>query len=260
MAVYEGWEVQDDDTFFPTMISNGFPITGENAYEKHEILLNNCDLDPSKFRTAVDIGAHVGIWSKFLSGKFNDVVSFEPSASNCEYFKKNTTGLSNITLHQVALHDKVLDSPFGDSTKTHSRDNTLNIPEAALSIRQLQTGNHGSYRLINDEDSIITDPNPLGVTEETISLKNLDSYGLLDVDLIQIHIKGNEGPVLVGAKDTIETFRPVIIYQCYENQTNLYGYSVSVIDSIFEELNYTIEDNSSVFSAWNVEYKIAKPN
>ena len=38
MAVYEGWEVQDDDTFFPTMISNGFPITGENAYEKHEIL------------------------------------------------------------------------------------------------------------------------------------------------------------------------------------------------------------------------------
>ena len=260
MATYGGWEVQDDDTFFPQMIENGFPITGENAYEKHEILLNNCDLDPSKFRTAVDIGAHVGIWSKFLSGKFNDVVSFEPSASNCEYFNKNTVGLSNITLHQVALHDKVLDAPFGNSVKIYSRDNTLNIPDATLSIRQLQNGNHGSYRLINDDDSNITDPNPSGVTEENISLKNLDSYELSDVDLIQIHIKGNEGQALLGAMNTIETFRPVIIYQCYENQTTLYGYSVSQLESIFEQLNYTIEDNSSVFSAWNVEYKIAKPN
>ena len=32
----------------------------------------------TNWQTAIDIGAHVGMWSKFLVQKFNRVVAFEP--------------------------------------------------------------------------------------------------------------------------------------------------------------------------------------
>lgn len=258
MATYGGWEVQDDDTFFPQMIENGFPITGENAYEKHQELFNSCNL--TQQRTAVDIGAHVGIWSKFLSPKFENVVAFEPSASNCSFFEKNTSGLSNITLHQVGLHDRVLQEPLGDGIKTIVRDNNiLESGQRTLNIRQLVTGNHGSYKFVNSDDPNMVDTNPSGAMENDIAVSYLDNYDIANVDLIQLHVKGNELPILIGASSTINNHRPVIIYQAYADQVANHNYSLDQIADYFDAMDYEIEDHSSVFSSWNVEYKIARP-
>jgi len=38
---------------------------------------------------ALDIGAHVGIWSRQLVTKFHNVYAWEPIESNCECLRKN---------------------------------------------------------------------------------------------------------------------------------------------------------------------------
>ena len=57
-------------------------------------------------KLCLDIGAHVGIWTKRLSRDFDDVICFEPLPKHIDCHKKNCEGLNNVTLHQYALSDE----------------------------------------------------------------------------------------------------------------------------------------------------------
>ena len=105
----------------------------------------------------------------------------------------------------------------------------------------------------------MVDTNPSGIEEENITVTHLDNYNLTKVDLIQLHVKGNELPILIGSTTTIKNHRPVIIYQAYADQVANHNYSLDQIADYFDAMDYEIEDHSSVFSSWNVEYKIARP-
>ena len=60
---------------------------------------------------ALDVGAHVGIWSRRLAEKFKTVVAFEPVPKHIECWKKNMENFikensdwdNYTTLHSVAL-------------------------------------------------------------------------------------------------------------------------------------------------------------
>src|SRR3990172_4922389 len=52
-------------------------------------------------RRAIDIGAHVGLWSRWLVDRFLCVEAFEPVAEHAELFRRNVR--RGYTLHEVAL-------------------------------------------------------------------------------------------------------------------------------------------------------------
>lgn len=57
-----------------------------------------------KFEIAVDGGAHVGSWSRYLAHKFDHVIAFEPQPENYACLCKNVP--PNVLAFQAALGDK----------------------------------------------------------------------------------------------------------------------------------------------------------
>lgn len=124
------------------------------------------------WRTCVDVGANVGMWTRFLQKDFERVVCFEPNPMFTRCWHMNIKSNSNAILHEVGL--------------SHTTHTTHYIK------------NRSMQNLSRDD------------TEGDIQLHTLDSYKLDCVDFIKIDVDGYEDRVLLGGLDTIARFRPVI--------------------------------------------------
>jgi FkbM family methyltransferase len=127
-------------------------------------------------RTAVDVGAHIGLWASMLACTFDNVIAFEPNAENFDCLAQNTADYVNILVEQKALgaaHDSA----------------SLKLPSA---------GNSGMWHLTPGED---------------VEVIPLDSLQRDDVDLIKIDVEGFEGHVLLGARQTLLASGPVVIFE-----------------------------------------------
>ena len=58
-----------------------------------------------KFRGCIDIGSNVGLWTRELASRFEQVYCFDPNPIFIECFKKNITE-TNVQLFQYGLSDK----------------------------------------------------------------------------------------------------------------------------------------------------------
>ena len=231
MKKYDSWWVQDKEVVFEKMLQNKFTVDTLNLH--YELL---SELNLTNYDTALDIGSHIGIWSNVLASTFNHVHAFEPSASNCECFLKNTEKFDNITLHNVAIFEHTYELPFIGS-------NSL------ASIEMMEDENHGSFRISKYDNT----------SNNIVEIKEIDEYDFDNVDLIQLHTKGSEYMCLLGAEFTIKKYKPIIIYQIYENQLKYFNVSLNKIENLFDKLNYkTMISNK--FEQWNVTYRIAIPN
>lgn len=148
--------------------------------EEHLVKLNVSDYQGDKrraalewvknWRTAVDVGAHCGLWSRHLALVFKDVHAFEPVSENRECFKKNVPG--NVLLYGCALGAK-----------------------------------SGSVEMVcNQNSSAGAHVGPMG----DIPMSALDEFDLQDVDLLKVDCVGYEVEVLKGARETLERCRPVV--------------------------------------------------
>jgi hypothetical protein len=74
-----------------------------------------------------------------------------------------------------------------------------------------------------------------------VPMITVDSLGLDDIDLMQLDLEGYEYDALVGAKETIERNKPVIIVECTTNDIDLFlsefGYvnwkKINRLDSVY---------------------------
>lgn len=199
----EGIWLPDSDVHFEKMFQ-GAPKVGGKATYQYEVLqagLAHC----RKFDVAVDIGAHVGLWSRVLCDHFASVLAFEPVFADC--FRRNLAGKANVTLYPVALSDS-----------------------AGSVEMKIATGNSGMTHVVKD---------PAG-TGQTVPVETLDSYRLNDVDLIKVDVEGWEYRVLRGAEQTLLRFRPVVICehkghdQAYEPPHGSVEYLQSLGAEVFE--------------------------
>lgn len=126
-------------------------------------------------RVAVDVGAHIGIWTKFLAGVFQTVHAFEPVRENMHCLEKNTGGLPNVFRWQHALG--------------HAR--------GAVSMVK-HGGNSGCWRVSGGTDA---------------RMSKLDAHQFEDVDFIKIDTEGYEGYVLQGADETLARCKPVVVIE-----------------------------------------------
>ncbi len=130
-------------------------------------------------RTAIDAGAHIGIWTVLLSTLFKEVYAFEPVRENFECLKENTKERANVACFQAALG-------------AHEGTVGLTIGEGE---------NSGTWHV-----------HPNGKTR----LVTLDKFagGIIEnVDLIKIDVEGFEGFVISGAFEMILRDKPVIVFE-----------------------------------------------
>lgn len=163
-----------ENSFWVWYLSHTEPTYLEEAGNGQQAQRDNSLKYVKKWRTAIDVGANVGEWTRPLSKRFDKVVCFEPNPNFRQCFEKN------ITEDNVVLH------PYGLSSHLHNAEQGTNHT-------------HLNY--------VVGDTNP---RDGDIECRPLDSFNLTDLDYIKIDVDGFEIPVLQGAMQTITKNNPVI--------------------------------------------------
>ena len=163
------------DTHFKEAIEK----TGSYLPERLEAAITYCD----RKKVAVDIGAHVGLYTRLLMEAFDEVYAFEPADDSYACLERNVAAVSgSVHLHHVAvgreagvgeLHADPLPKRQGNS--------------GARFVRQGYAG--------------------------PVSLVTLDQFNLSACDFLKIDVEGMELDVLKGAYGTIVRCQPVVMIE-----------------------------------------------
>lgn len=146
------------------------------------------------FRHAVDVGAHVGLWSRVFCRMFPRVTAFEPMPWCRECFERNIRpeDRARITLHPCALGKSNDELTFryktANSGITHVRPNGQGEPD-----------------------------------DVRAPVRRLDEFALDNVDFLKIDVEGFEAHVITGGMATISRCRPTIIVEQKPNTPQRYG-------------------------------------
>ena len=133
---------------------------------------------------ALDIGAHVGLWSKRLVKEFKHVHCFEPVKKHIECWHANVdSDLNNVDIYNVALSDV-------------EGTSKMKVPVKNSGMASLQ------YKLQKGHEHV--------ATEEDVETRTLDSYDFDVVDFMKIDVEEHEYKMLRGAQKTIEKHKPVL--------------------------------------------------
>jgi FkbM family methyltransferase len=165
MQLVRNTYVPDGDSYF----SNYFK--GSDVFEQE-----NLDLALSfvkKWRVAVDGGAHVGSWTRYLADRFNLVAAFEPKDVNFECLVMNTMECNNVVLSKVGLTD---------------RQNS----QCSLA----QGNNSGCWHAVEGND---------------VRLSILPDFGALD--FVKLDIEGYEYQAIEGMSHQLIKYRPIVIIE-----------------------------------------------
>lgn len=203
MIYADGWWFPDGETHLMKWMANPkvrMAMNGRPAYQgaKQKAAMELC----TQFRTAVDVGGHVGLWSFNLAHAFDRVHAFEPVADHRECFVRNTEGLANIDLHACALGDR----------------------EGSVRIRTEPTSS-GDSRVDGAGD---------------IPMHTLDSFHLDHVDLIKIDCEGFELFVLRGAEELLARQKPVIVVEQKPGHAVKYGLGDREALPFLESMGYRL--------------------
>ena len=131
---------------------------------------------------AVDLGAHVGIFSRHFAQHFKRVVSFEPTQETRECLEKNVP--DNVTIIPYACGDH----------------------EGTVLFRR-HIKNSGGSEMVDNRADIP------GFEHYSVRMITLDSLDLEGVGLVKIDVQGCEPMALRGAADTLRRCKPVVLIE-----------------------------------------------
>lgn len=94
MRQYKGVWVTDESDKIHEKIEDG--IYNKPLFDTSMKYIKNWDI-------ALDLGAHIGTWTKALAGRFKDVLAFEMIPEYYDILKKNTEGMSNVWPYNRAI-------------------------------------------------------------------------------------------------------------------------------------------------------------
>jgi FkbM family methyltransferase len=158
-------------------------VDGKGTYQYPKLVetLANC----KSFRTCIDQGSHIGLWTAHLAKRFDRVICFEPLAHLRECWAQNVTG-------EALSKCELLPHALGDHAGT-----------IAMSSNPTVCG-----------DSWIKGEGEAATGQPyTATMRTLDSFEFTDVDLIKCDAEGYEEFILRGAEATITKWRPTIVVE-----------------------------------------------
>jgi len=143
----------------------------------------------TKWNTFVDVGASEGLWTINMAKYFDHVIAIEPYPKAYELLKANTSSLSNVTLYNMALSERIYRKYKMIEGPSYNIGMTKRLNElASLDKEMLENGSKIFYT----------------------TAVTLDSMKLNNCDMIKIDAEGEEKNVLKGTKETIKKFSPLI--------------------------------------------------
>lgn len=169
-----GWTLPGTDVFFPYQLAHSKILLDRPAWEAP--LLEACVPFFGRRRRALDIGAHVGFWSWWLSRHFARVDAFEPQPLLQECLRANVDA-ANVTLHDMALGE-----------------------HAGAASTEFDPANTGMSHLVEG-------------TAGSIPVRRLDEFGFDDVDFVKLDAEGYELFVLQGGIETLKRNHPVVLVE-----------------------------------------------
>jgi FkbM family methyltransferase len=141
----------------------------------------------------LDIGANIGTWSIPLAIKNRKIYSFEPYDSSY-YALCGNIFLNNKESIIYPRHCAITDNT---NMKT-----TIHLSESI---------NVGGCKLIETTNS---------EQKNKYTLATLDSFQFDKIDLIKIDVEGHELNVLKSGEQTILKYKPVILFECWDNESS----------------------------------------
>ena len=183
MQKIKEWYLPDSDVHFRAILERK-----GNYIEEH--LLNALGF-VQHWDTAVDVGAHIGLCSKILAGKFKKVHAFEPARDTFECLWENLGSCENIAFYQVALG--------AGEGYVHMEDDIS---------KPTRIGNTGARFIQEGGD---------------IRISTLDFWEMENVGFLKIDVEGYELRVLEGARQTILRNRPVVMIEVGKSPEDRYG-------------------------------------
>ena len=101
MKQYLDWWFPDGETHFIKMLDKSVNKGGPARYQ-YQVRDRSLIYCPRR-RTAIDIGANVGLWSRDLVQQFDHVIAFEPVAMFRECLRLNVDQSRSFTINECAL-------------------------------------------------------------------------------------------------------------------------------------------------------------
>lgn len=143
-----------------------------------------------KFRLGLDIGANVGIMSSIMSEKFESVMAFECVPDTLECLNYNMKSFPNVKTFPFAISDK---------------NGEIDVAIPMIEGKMISSGwasIHPDRQKSFNEKKILK-----------LSSRTVDSFNLDKLDFLKIDVEQAEMMVIQGALNTIEKFKPVIVFE-----------------------------------------------
>lgn len=194
-----GWAFPDSDVLMASQIS----ATGD--YQR--ATLDEALRHVRHWRTAVDLGAHVGTWSRVLSTRFDRVIAVEPAPDTYECLLANMQafGCRNVVCLNAAAGV------------------TPGLVHMALDPANVEKKNTGG-RFVQPGGSI--------------SIMTVDGLQLDTCDYLKLDVEGSELWALQGASETIKRCRPTISYENKWLWTTHYGLPKLAVAEFLQQRRY----------------------
>jgi FkbM family methyltransferase len=185
MKAVNGIWLPDSDAHFGPAIEKAPMYAGKGSYQLNKI---EAALRRTRsFRTALDVGGHVGLWSRVLADRFERVLAFEPIPELANCFRRNLADKPNVTLFELALG---------------------NVSSACTMVKaDKNTGNaHVAPTPKKSKTDII-------INSARANMIKLDSLRIDSIDFIKIDVEGFELFVIEGGERIIRENRPVMVIE-----------------------------------------------
>ena len=152
-------------------------------------------LKKRNIKIILDIGAHIGSHSLIYSKIYPDstIYCFEPQK---EIYQILETNIEDNNLHNVICKNICLGHKICDTNMSKFLYDGYNLE---VSYNTKKTFNYGGIGL--------------GLEGEKVKMLTVDSLDLEGCDFIKLDTEGSEILVLIGAKETIKKFKPIIFFE-----------------------------------------------
>jgi len=170
-----GWWLPKGDQYFGKFLANKTPK--QNGFQRDHLL--EAFKHVKKWDVAIDVGAHVGFWTRDMAERFASVFAFEAAPDTFACLERNMIECG----HVIARH-----------AAAGADDGCCQIEEDPS-----RAGNTGS-RFIR-------------AGRGDTPMVSLDGLGFRGCDLLKVDVEGYEWQVLCGAEKLIEAHSPVVIME-----------------------------------------------
>lgn len=202
-------------------------VAETGRWDSHIIALMD-DLIKTRAGVAIDVGAHVGTMTMAMAHRFKEVHSFEPNDFTFKMLSANVAlnNVKNVTLHNYPLFSKSLKMSLAAEDM---QEGPLPFDRDGHFIKQDKVNLGGLSFSEKGTDAF------------THTARTLDSLNITGVDFLKIDAQGADGEVLMGALETINTCRPVVVFEWEEHLSKNYSCDLDKVRVKLAKIGYSLQ-------------------